>query len=229
MNKESGNLVLKALGGSLTLYTILALLIFIPFGSIKFWEGWVYLCNFALSSSLITSYLWRKDPKLLERRTKAGPVAEKEKSQKNIQYFANILFIGVMVLPAIDRRLGWSDIPVFIVILGNILVCIGFYLVFLTFKENTFTSAVIEVAAEQKVVTTGPYSKVRHPMYIGALIMLFGTPLALGSGWGLIAFLPFTFVIALRLLAEEKYLISNLKGYEEYCQKVRYRLIPNIW
>jgi protein-S-isoprenylcysteine O-methyltransferase Ste14 len=101
--------------------------------------------------------------------------------------------------------------------------------VFLTFKENTFTSAVIEVTSEQRIVSTGPYAIVRHPMYIGALILLAGTPIALGSWWGLLTVIPIKLVIVWRLLDEEKFLLKNLPGYLQYQQKVRYRLVPFIW
>jgi protein-S-isoprenylcysteine O-methyltransferase Ste14 len=156
-------------------------------------------------------------------------VEEKEKTQKIIQAFAFLGFALILIIPALDHRFGWSNIPLCIVILGDILVAIGFYLVFLVFKENTFASATIEIATDQKVITTGPYSMVRHPMYSGALIMLFGTPLALGSWWGLLVLIPFILIIILRLLDEEKFLSKNLPGYNEYCQKVRYRLIPLLW
>ena len=113
--------------------------------------------------------------------------------------------------------------------LGDILIVLGFYLVFLVFKENTFASGTIEVGAEQKVIASGPYALVRHPMYISALVMLLGVPLALGSLWGLIAIIPMVFVLVVRLLDEEKFLAKNLAGYEEYQGKVRYHLLPLIW
>jgi protein-S-isoprenylcysteine O-methyltransferase Ste14 len=115
------------------------------------------------------------------------------------------------------------------VIAGDILTTLGFLVVFLVFKENTFTAATIEVAPNQKVVSTGPYAIVRHPMYSGALVMLFGTPLALGSWWGLLMLFPMTFTVAFRVVNEESFLSKNLSGYEQYCQTVRYRLAPFIW
>jgi protein-S-isoprenylcysteine O-methyltransferase Ste14 len=181
MSKDSKNLAWKALSGLIKVTVILGLSIFVPTGSLTFWQGWIYLLIFSLSAAMITFYLWKKDPKLLERRMKAGPWAEKEKGQKIIQLSASILFIAAIVLPGLDHRLGWSNVPFLIVIAGDILVALGFFFIFLVFKENTFTAAVIEVAADQEVITTGPYALVRHPMYISALMMLFGTPLALGS------------------------------------------------
>ena len=116
-----------------------------------------------------------------------------------------------------------------IVIVGDVLVALGFFIVFLVFRENSYTAATIEVAADQQVISTGPYALVRHPMYAGALVMLFGTPLGLGSWWGLLMFVAMTAVIVMRLLAEERFLGQKLPGYTQYCQKVRYRLIPFIW
>ena len=208
---------------------MLGLCLFAPAWSFNFWQAWVYLMVFSVSAALITIYLWKKDPKLLERRVEAGPAAEKEKTQKIIQFFASISFFTLLVIPALDHRFGWSSVPFYIVITGDILVVLGFLLIFLVFRENTFAAATIRVSTDQKVITTGPCSIVRHPMYVGALIMLLGTPLALGSWWGLLLYIPFLLIVVWRLLDEEKYLYRNLPGYKEYCQKVRYRLIPLLW
>ena len=223
------SLKIKTLLGFVELIAIIGLFIFAPAGSFNFWQAWVYSIIFFMSSATITAYLWKRDPELLARRVEAGPVEEKEKTQKIIQVFASLLFISILIVPSLDHRFGWSNVPLYIVIIGDILVVLGFFLVFLVFKENTFAAATIEIATDQKVITTGPYSMVRHPMYSSALIMLFGTPLALGSWWGLLVFIPFTLIIILRLLDEEKFLSKNLTGYNEYCQKVRYRLIPFLW
>jgi protein-S-isoprenylcysteine O-methyltransferase Ste14 len=137
--------------------------------------------------------------------------------------------MGAMILPSLDHRLSWSAVPLPIVVTGDALVALGFLIVFLVFKENTFTAATIAVAPDQKVVSTGPYAVVRHPMYSGALVMLFGTPLALGSWWGLVMFIPMIFTIAWRARDEERFLLKNLSGYEQYWQTVRYRLVPFVW
>ena len=183
----------------------------------------------ALSAALITSYLWKRDPGLLARRVNAGPTAETEKSQRVIQLCASIAFIGVFVLSGLDHRFKWSHAPTPLVIAGDILVALGFLVIFLVFRENTFAAATIEVADEQAVITTGPYALVRHPMYSGALIMLAGTPLALGSWWGLLMLIPFTAIIIWRLLDEEMLLAVELRGYREYRQAVRFRLVPFVW
>jgi protein-S-isoprenylcysteine O-methyltransferase Ste14 len=220
---------MKTLFGFVQLVVMLGICLFGPTWSFNFWQAWVYLILFYVSAALITIYLWKKDPKLLESRVEAGPGAEKEKTQKIIQVFASILFFAVLIIPSLDHRFGWSDVPLYIVIFGDFLVALGFFLVFLVFRENTFAAATIKLSTGQKVITTGPYSIVRHPMYSGALTLLLGTPLALGSWWGVLTLIPFTVIIILRLLDEEKFLSENLPGYNKYCQKVRYRLIPFLW
>ena len=219
----------KTLLGFVELIVMLGLFLFAPAGSLNFWQAWVYSIIFFVSSATVTFYLWKRDPELLARRVEVGPIEEKEKTQKTIQVFASIFFILILIIPSLDHRFGWSHVPVYIVIVGDILVVLGFFIVFLVFRENTFASATIEIATDQKVISTGLYNIVRHPMYSGALVMLFGTPLALGSWWGLLMLIPFTLILILRLLDEEKFLSKNLSGYDEYCQKVRYRLIPLLW
>jgi len=135
----------------------------------------------------------------------------------------------VIEFPAIDHRFAWSTVPPYVSFAGDGLVALGLLIIFLVFKENTFTSAVIEVDAEQTVIATGPYRLVRHPMYAGALVMLLGVPLALGSRWGLLTIIPIALVIVWRLLDEEKFLARNLPGYSEYRSKVKARLVPFIW
>ena len=154
---------------------------------------------------------------------------QKETSQKIIQLFAQIAFLLIIIFPALDHRFGWSTVPPYVNIAGDILVAIGFYIVFLVFRENSYASALIEVDTEQKVVSTGPYAFVRHPMYIGALVLLLGMPLALGSWWGVLTFIPITAVIVWRLLDEEHFLTKNLPNYVEYKGRVKYRLVPFIW
>jgi protein-S-isoprenylcysteine O-methyltransferase Ste14 len=206
-----------------------AALLFVAAGKINYWQAWIFLAVFFGSSFAITAYLAKHDPALLERRLVAGPGAEKEKSQKIIQVLAMVAFIAIFVFPAIDHRYGWSLVPASVAVAGDILIAMGFLAVFLVFRENSYASSIIEVGAEQKVVATGPYAVVRHPMYSGALVMLIGVPLALGSWWGLLMVIPITVVLVWRLLEEEKFLTKNLPGYSEYHNKVRFRLLPFIW
>jgi protein-S-isoprenylcysteine O-methyltransferase Ste14 len=140
-----------------------------------------------------------------------------------------VAFVAVILLPAIDHRCGWSRMPPYVSLAGDLLVALGFLLVFFVLKENSYASAIIEVGADQKTITTGPYAIVRHPMYIGALIMLFGVPLALGSWSGLLTIIPITALLAWRLLEEERFLAVSLPGYSDYQAKVKFRLLPCIW
>jgi protein-S-isoprenylcysteine O-methyltransferase Ste14 len=206
-----------------------AAVLFVAAWTIDYWQAWAFLLVFFGSSFAITAYLAKHDPGLLERRMVAGPNAEKDKTQKLIQLLAMVAFIAIFVFPAIDHRYGWSSVPASVAIAGDLLIAIGFLAVFFVFKENSYASSIIEVGAKQKVVTTGPYAIVRHPMYSGALVMLVGVPLALGSWWGLLLVIPITTVLVWRLLEEEKFLTKNLPGYPDYQNKVRYRLLPSIW
>jgi protein-S-isoprenylcysteine O-methyltransferase Ste14 len=224
-----GRLIWRAFGGLLFLLVALVVALFLPAGTLDYWQAWVFLAVFGLSVLAITLDLLRRDPQLLERRTSAGPVAEKEPSQRLIQSLASLAFVALFVVCAVDHRLGWSAVPLAVVALGDVLVALGLLAVFLVFQENPFTSATIEVGAEQRVISTGPYGLVRHPMYAGALVMLLGVPLALGSWWGLLVVVAMATVIVWRLLDEEKYLAKNLPGYPEYQRHVRYRLLPLVW
>jgi protein-S-isoprenylcysteine O-methyltransferase Ste14 len=219
----------KALGGLVRFLIILMGLLFLPAWTLDYWQAWLFLVVFFGSSLAITLDVMKNDPELLERRLRAGPRAEKEKSQKIIQLLASIMFLAAIVLPPIDYRFGWSAVPPYVVVAGDVLVALGFLLVFLVFKENSFASATIEIGAGQKVVSTGPYAMVRHPMYLGGLLIFAGVPLALGSWWGLLTLVPSTAVIIWRLLDEEKLLVKSLPGYSEYRAKVKHRMVPLIW
>jgi protein-S-isoprenylcysteine O-methyltransferase Ste14 len=223
------NLYIKALLRLGMLLVILGLLLFTSAGTIRYWQAWVYLAIFAAASLLISLYLIRNDPALLQRRMSGGPNAEKQTTQQVIMYFVSIGYIGLLVVPALDHRFGWSVVPLPVVILGDILVVIGLYFIFLVYKENTYTSATIEVAEGQKVISTGPYALVRHPMYASALLYIIGTPLALGSYWGFLALAFMVSFLIWRLFDEEKFLTKNLPGYAEYRKKVHYRLVPYVW
>jgi len=219
----------KAFGGLLWLLIALATSLFVPAWTFRYWQAWVFLAVFSASAVAITAYLMRKDSKLLERRVRGGPLAEKEMGQTIVQFVASIAFVAVFVLSALDHRFHWSTVAPGVVLTGDALVAVGLLIVFLVFRENTFASATIAVDADQKVVSTGPYALVRHPMYVGGIVMLLGTPPALGSWWGLFAIIPITLAILWRLLDEERFLAKNLPGYAEYRATVRYRLVPFLW
>jgi protein-S-isoprenylcysteine O-methyltransferase Ste14 len=160
---------------------------------------------------------------------RGGPTAEKEPTQKIIMLFVSLGFIGLIAFSAFDHRFAWSHMPPYVAIAGDALVVLGWLAIFFVFKENTFTSATVELAPDQRVISTGPYALVRHPMYAGALVMLLGIPIALGSWWGLLVIVAMMPALIWRLSDEERFLARNLPGYVEYQNKVRYRLIPLVW
>lgn len=223
------NLNTKAWLSLAVLAIVMGLLLFVPAWTLHYWQAWAYLSIFTGASILTTLYLMQHDPALLERRMRGGPAAEKRPAQRIIMLCTSIGFIALLVVPALDFRFGWSAVPLGVVVIGDLLVAIGFYFISLVYRENTFTSATIEVAEDQRVISTGPYAIVRHPMYASALMYLLGTPLALGSYWGLAvlgAMLPF---LLWRLFDEERFLAKKLPGYREYQKRVRYRLVPFVW
>jgi protein-S-isoprenylcysteine O-methyltransferase Ste14 len=163
-------------------------------------------------------------------RREGNDSEDHETTQKIIMSFVSLGFIGLIVVPALDHRFAWSHMPPYAALAGDVLVGLGWLAVFFVFKENTFTSATIELAPGQKVISTGPYALVRHPMYAGALVMLVGIPIALGSWWGLLVIMAMMPALIWRLLDEEKFLARNLPGYEEYpVAAVAQRFRTRIW
>ena len=222
-------LALRAWFALVVLATAMGLLLFMAAGTMSYWRAWVYLGIFFGASALTTLFLIRRDRALLERRMRSGPTAEKRPVERIIMVFTSIGFVALLVVPALDYRFQWSNVPLWVVVAGDVLVVVGFYFIFLVYRENTFTSATIEVAPGQTVISTGPYAVVRHPMYASALLYLGGTPLALGSYWGLVPFAALLPFLMWRLFDEEKFLSETLPGYVEYQRKVRHRLVPGIW
>jgi protein-S-isoprenylcysteine O-methyltransferase Ste14 len=223
------NLNTKAWRSLTGLAIVMGLLLFIPAWTVHYWQAWVYLSLFTGTSLLTTLYLMRRDPALLARRMRAGPTAERQPAQRLIMLFTSIGFIALLVVPALDFRFGWSAVPPGGVVVGDVLVMTGFYGISRVYRANPFTSATIEVAEDQQVIATGPYAIVRHPMYASASLYLLGTPLALGSYWGLVvlgAMVPF---LLWRLVDEERFLATHLPGYREYQKRVRHRLVPCVW
>jgi len=223
------NLDAKASLSLAVLAIVMALLLFVPAGTIHYGEAWVYLSIFLGSSTLTTLYLMRKDPTLLERRMRGGPTAEKRAVERVIMLGTSLGFIALLVVPALDHRHRWSAVPFDGVLAGDALVLAGVSLIYLVYRENSFASATIEVVADQVVVSTGPYAIVRHPMYAGGLLYLLGTPLALGSYWGLVPLVATLPLLIWRLFDEERLLGERLAGYRQYQQTVRHRLVPWIW
>ena len=219
----------RAFSGFARFQIALALMIFLPAWSLAYWQGWLYWLLFGAACMIITLYFLRHDRALIERRMQAGPGAETEPRQKLILTFASAALIAMYIVSALDYRFGWSFVPVWLVLAGDALVVLSFHGFFLTFRDNAFAAATIRVDSEQRVISSGLYAFVRHPMYTAALALLLGTPLALGSFWGLIPAALLCAAIVVRLLDEENYLARNLPGYTDYQRKVRTRLVPGIW
>jgi protein-S-isoprenylcysteine O-methyltransferase Ste14 len=208
---------------------VMCALLFGTAGTTKYWQAWIYVSIFLGASVLTTLYLMKNDPALLARRMRGGPMFEKEGTQRIIMIFTSLGFIALLVVSALDHRFGWSAVPVWLVVLGDVLVAIGFYFIFRVYRANTFTAATIEVAAGQKAIATGPYAIVRHPMYASGSLYTLGTPLALGSYWGFLALAAMAPFLLWRLLDEERILTRDLPGYAEYRQRVRHRIVPMVW
>ena len=198
----------------------------LPAGTFNYWEVYLYFGILVIPMLFVLRYFLRKDPMFLERRSRG---VEKVKEQKLIQLINLPVFIAAFIIPGLDKRFDWSDIPAEIIIATDILIFGGYIIIFLVFSENSYASRIIEIDKEQKVISSGLYRVVRHPMYLGVLIMYLSTPLALGSYWGLIPMTLLPVALVLRILNEEKVLKENLEGYNEYCHKTKYRLIPYIW
>jgi protein-S-isoprenylcysteine O-methyltransferase Ste14 len=222
-------LIIQTLGTFLLGAFLLGLLLFLPAGTFNYWQAWVFIVVFMTSVSIIGVYLSLKDPALLERRQNIGLAAEQSRVQKIIISIGILADLGLLVFCALDYRYGWSPVPPYVSLIGDVLVALGLFIDLLVFKENSYGASNITVEEGQRVISTGPYALVRHPMYAGVLVMVTGIPLALCSWWGL-AFLALAVPgLAWRIMDEEKLLKKDLPGYVEYTQKVRYRLMPYIW
>jgi protein-S-isoprenylcysteine O-methyltransferase Ste14 len=219
----------RAFGSLVIVIAVMAGILFGTAGTLDYWQGWIFLASYSVASLVLTLYMLRNDPALLQRRMRGGPFAEKEPAQKLIMLIASAGFIALLLVPALDRRFAWSHMPAIIALLGNAVMAFGWFAIYRVFRENSFTSATIEVAQDQTVITSGPYARVRHPMYAGALVMFVGIPIALGSWWGLLVVLAILPPLTWRMLDEERYLAQHLNGYRAYQREVRYRLLPYLW
>jgi len=219
-------LLIKVLIRLVLAIIVLGLIFFLPAGSIKFWEAWVYMGILFIPMIFVLIYLLKNDPELLERRMK---MKEKEEPQKVFIKLSLLVFFIAFIIPGFDYRFEWSKVLFRVIIITDLFIFIGYLLFFLVLKENTYASRIIEVEKGQKVISTGPYATIRHPMYIAVLMIYVLSPLALGSYWAVLAVLPLPVLVIFRIKSEEKILIDKLPGYREYTQKVKYRLIPYIW
>jgi protein-S-isoprenylcysteine O-methyltransferase Ste14 len=223
------SLAVKAFTANLVGLVIFSACLFFFAGTFAFWQAWIFLPGYFISALLITRYLLKHDPGLLQRRLKGGLRAEKRISQKIIITLLQLAFLLLLAIAGLDHRRHGSHVPTSLVILANFGVLLGMYLQHLAFRANTFAAIVVAIVPEQKVISTGTYAVIRHPMYAGILVASFFMPVALGSWYACPCFLMIVGVVLLRLLAEEKFLHQSLPGYAEYCKKVPYRLFPRLW
>jgi protein-S-isoprenylcysteine O-methyltransferase Ste14 len=229
LNIPSLSVTKQAIIGLTALTILLWLVLFVPAWTLNYWQAWTFWLVFDICISAISVNFLKKDLNLIASRLKIGPAAEQQGSQKITQAVISVFFILLLLVPSIDHHFQLSTVPAYLSIVADGFIVLGLLVIYLVFKANSYTSVLVEVNKEQKVISTGPYGVVRHPMYSGALVMLLFIPLALGSFWGLLAFPPMLLAIAVRLTEEEKFLAQQLPGYREYCQKVKYHLIPYIW
>lgn len=204
-------------------------MLFWPAGTFSYWQAWVFLVVFALSTLIPSLYLLRTNPAALERRMRTGPVAETRPVQKAVIVVAFLSLVALIVVSVLDHRYGWSPVPAAVSMVGDVLVAVGLGISMLVVIQNGYAASTITVESGQKLVSTGLYALVRHPMYTGTIIMMLGVPLALGSYWGLVFVIPGVLGLAVRIGDEEQLLKQELDGYSEYAQQVHYRLVPYVW
>lgn len=215
----------KAYRVPIIIMIVMGLVLFLPAGSFKYWQGWIWWSEISAMTLFITAYFLKKDPGLLSRRMK---VKENERQPFIIRIFS-LLSMFTFLIPGFDYRFHWSAVPTGVVIAANTIVLLGYIFIFFVFKENSYASTVIQVEKKQPIISTGAYAIVRHPMYLGLLLVILFTPLALGSYWALIFASLFIPTIIFRIRKEEEVLLRDLPGYADYCIKTRYRMIPAIW
>lgn len=205
---------------------VMGLAIFLPAGTLQYWQAWAFLGVFLALTLAVTAYFMAVEPSLLERRLR---VREPGPRQRWFQHILRVCFVGGMVLAGFDHRYGWSHVPVALALTGDTLIIAGFVWIARVFRENRFAGSTVEVEPEQQVISTGPYALVRHPMYLGAVPFILGIGLALGSYWADIPYLIIVIGVIVRIIDEEALLLRDLPGYEEYRRKVRWRLLPGVW
>ena len=220
---------LRVFASSVWFLVLYCMVVFVPAWTLSYWQGWAYIAVATTATIISTAYLARTNPAALQRRMQGGPRAESRTTQKILVTAIVVSTLGVMAFSAFDHRMGWSSVPAWVSVVGDVLVAAGLAIASLVVVQNAYAAATVRVEENQQLANDGVYKRVRHPMYIGALIMMLGVPLALGSYWGLL-FVPLSvLVFALRILDEERMLTQELGGYREYTQQVRYRLVPHVW
>lgn len=208
---------------------VLGALLFLPAGTLNYWQAWVFIGVFTAATIIPSIYLARTNPAALRRRMRGGPLAEGRAIQKIVIIGAFLDLFAMVVLSVFDHRMGWSSVPAWLCLLGDVLIAAGIGFAMLVIVQNNYAAATVTVETGQFVASRGVYKVVRHPMYVGNVIMMVGIPLALGSYRGLLLVIPGVLVLVSRILDEEKMLTQELGGYREYTQRVRYRLLPYVW
>ncbi len=205
---------------------LLGLLLFLPAGTLSYWQGWLLMGILFIPMFIAGLILMKKNPDLLKKRLNAR---EEEKEQKQVILFSGLMFFAAFVLAGLNFRFRWFVMPDWAVWLGAAVFLISYALYAEVLRENTYLSRTVEVQEEQKVIDTGLYGVVRHPMYAATLLLFLSMPVVLASPVSFLVMLLYLPIISKRMKNEEKVLRQGLKGYEEYMQKVRYRVIPFIW
>jgi len=205
---------------------IIMLMLFLPAGTFKFWNAWLFMGLLFIPIFFVGVVLFIKDKELLKKRLNAK---EKQQEQKSVLLLTVIILIAGFIIAGLDFKNNWSRLPIWAVIVGSITLLISYLLYIEVIRENRYLSRTIEIQENQKVVDTGLYGIVRHPMYMATTFLYLSFPIVLGSLIAFIIFLPFPLVLAKRIKNEEEILEKGLEGYKEYKQKVKYKMIPFIW
>jgi protein-S-isoprenylcysteine O-methyltransferase Ste14 len=219
----------KVLVSGLVQLVLIGVLMFVPAGTVDYWQAWVFLAVVAVSTWLPSIHLQRSNPAAMQRRMRGGPAAEARAAQKLVMAGLYGSLVAMVVVSALDHRFGWARMPAAVCLVGDMVAAVGLGMVMLVIVQNSYASSTVQVESGQTVVSSGLYGLVRHPMYTANVIMMVGIPLALGSYWGLVFVIPGLLVLAWRIRDEETLLRGELDGYREYTRKVRYRLVPGVW
>jgi len=219
----------KVLVSGLVQLVLIGVLLFVPAGTVDYWQAWVFLAVVALSAVIPSMYVQRTNPAAMQRRMRGGPAAEARAAQQLVMAGLYGSLVAMVVLSALDHRFGWSRVPAAVCLVGDVVAAVGLGMVMLVIVQNSYASSTVQVESGQTVVSRGLYGLVRHPMYTANVIMMVGIPLALGSYWGLVFVIPGLLTLAWRIRDEETLLRGELDGYREYTRKVRYRLVPGVW
>ena len=202
------------------------LLLFVSAGTLSYWKGWLFMMALFIPMLLAGIVLWVKSPNLLAKRLNA---TETEPEQKRVIMVSSFMMVGGLVVAGLDFRLGWTSLPDWLSAAATAVFLVSYGLYAEVMRENAYLSRTVQVQEGQKVVDTGLYGMVRHPMYFATLFLFLSIPVILGSVYAWIVFLMYPFLLVKRIKNEEAVLVKGLAGYEDYRKKVKYRLLPFIW